>query len=171
MKQPLEIERKFLIRMPDIAFLSAQPGARIKHITQTYLLSPAGVTARVRRVKEDGVVRYIRTEKSRLSDRTAIEREQELDEEGYRAALRVADPERLPIKKTRYAVPYEGHVMEVDIYTFWDDRATLEVELTSEDEAFLLPSYLSVVAEVTSDRRYKNAQLARAVPNDLLPEE
>ena len=84
---PLEIERKFLIRMPDAALLAAQPGTRIKHITQTSLLSPAGVTARVRRQKEDGQVRYTRTEKRRLSDMTAIEEECELDEDGYRAAL------------------------------------------------------------------------------------
>lgn len=171
MALPLEIERKFLIRMPDVARLAAEDGVRIKHMTQTYLLAPAGVTARVRRIREDGRVTYVRTEKRRLSDRTATEEEHEIDEEAYRAALRVADPARLPIQKTRYAIPYAGHVMEVDIYTFWDDRATLEVELTDENEEFLLPPYLSVIAEVTADRRYKNAQLAKEVPNDELPPE
>ena len=167
---PLEIERKFLIHMPDIDALSALPGTRIRHITQTYLLSPAGITLRVRKIREDGQTRYIRTEKRRLSDLTAEEMEEELDEDGYRAALRVADPERLPIRKTRYAIPYEGHILEIDIYAFWQDRATLEIELSSEEEAYSLPPYLSVVKEVTADRRYKNAQLARNVPSDPLPE-
>ncbi len=171
MPLPLEIERKFLIRMPDAACLAAQEGVRIKHMTQTYLLAPAGVTARVRRIREDGRVTYVRTEKRRLSDRTAEEEEYEIDEATYRAALRVSDPARLPIQKTRYAIPYAGHVMEVDIYTFWDDRATLEVELTDEEEEFLLPPYLSVIAEVTADRRYKNAQLAKEIPYDTLPPE
>lgn len=168
---PLEIERKFLIRMPCTATLTAQPGARIKHITQTYLLSLPGVTARVRRLEENGAVRYIRTEKRRLTNRTAVEEERELTEEGYLAALRESDPARRPIEKTRYAIPYEGHVMEVDIYTFWQDRATLEIELSNEGEGFSLPPYLSVVSEVTDDRRYKNAQLALAVPDDPLSTE
>ena len=107
----------------------------------------------------------------RRRDRTAEEEEYEIDEATYRAALRVSDPARLPIQKTRYAIPYAGHVMEVDIYTFWDDRATLEVELTDEEEEFLLPPYLSVIAEVTADRRYKNAQLAKEIPYDTLPPE
>ncbi|MBQ8351333.1 MAG: hypothetical protein IJY20_04740 [Clostridia bacterium] len=171
MPPPLEIERKFLIRMPNVDMLTAQDGVRIKHLTQTYLLAGPGVTARVRKIKEDGRVTYVRTEKRRLSDRTAEETECEIDEATYRAALRVADQERLPIHKTRYAIPYKGHVMEVDIYTFWDDRATLEVELSSEDEDFALPPYLSVVAEVTADRRYKNAQLAKEIPHDELPPE
>lgn len=171
MKMPLEIERKFLIRMPDLALLCAQEGVRVKRLTQTYLLAAPGVTARVRRCREDGRVTYIRTEKRRLSDRTAIEEECEIDEATYRAALRVADPARLPIRKTRYAIPYEGHVMEVDIYDFWHDRATLEVELSDEEEAFSLPPYLSVVREVTADRRYKNAQLAKEIPTDPLPPE
>jgi CYTH domain-containing protein len=171
MSLPLEIERKFLIRMPDTAALAAQPGATILHLTQTYLLSAPGLTARVRMIKQDGCVRYVRTEKRRLSDRTAIEEEYEIDEKTYRDALRVSDPERLPIKKTRYAIPYEGHVMEVDIYTFWNDRATLEIELSSEEEAFTQPPYLSVIAEVTADRRYKNAQLAKEIPLDELPPE
>ena len=43
MPQPLDIERKFLIRMPDTALLAAQPGAAILHLTQTYLLAAPAV--------------------------------------------------------------------------------------------------------------------------------
>ena len=171
MPLPLEIERKFLIRMPDTAVLAAQPSVEIMHMTQIYLLAAPGLTARVRKIKQNGEVRYVRTEKRRLSDRTAIEEESEINEQTYRDALRMADPERLPIRKTRYAIPYKGHTVEVDVYSFWNDRAILEVELSSEDEAFSLPSYLSVIAEVTADRRYKNAQLAKEIPNDTLPTE
>ena len=75
MPLPLEIERKFLIRMPDAACLAAQEGVRIQHMTQTYLLAPAGVTARVRRIREDARVTYVRTEKRRLSEVTADRRD------------------------------------------------------------------------------------------------
>ena len=35
---PLEIERKYLIRMPDLAALTAFTGVKIKKIKQLYLL-------------------------------------------------------------------------------------------------------------------------------------
>ena len=56
--------------------------------------------------------------------------------------------------------------MELDVYPFWQDRAILEVEVKSEDEALLLPPDVTVVAEVTADKRYKNVNLAKSVPND-----
>lgn len=163
---PLEIERKFLIRMPDIATLTAQPGCRVLELVQTYLAAPQGVTARVRQCREGARLTWWRTEKRRLSDKTAIENEAEIEETTYRAALATADPTRRPIEKRRYAIPYAGHILEIDVYPFWEDCAILEVELQSEDEAFALPPYLTLIREVTADRRYKNAQLAKHIPPD-----
>ena len=57
-------------------------------------------------------------------------------------------------------------MLEIDLYEFWQDRATLEVELTAEDEKFDLPAYLKIIREVTDDKRYKNVNLARILPND-----
>ena len=160
---PLEIERKYLIRMPDTTCLAAQAGVRIKGITQTYLLDRPGVSARVRAVVEAGETRYIYTAKRRMSPLTAEEDEREITRGEYEAYLQSADPARHPIHKTRYAIPYAGHVVEVDVYEFWDDRATAEIELSREDEEVALPPYLSLVREVSADRRYKNAALAREV--------
>jgi hypothetical protein len=80
---PLEIERKFLIRMPNAEALAAQKGARVWRISQTYLLSPAGLSRRVRKRQEGDEVRYIYTEKLRISPTTAEARERELTEEEY----------------------------------------------------------------------------------------
>ena len=160
---PLEIERKYLIRMPDVAALSACAGVKIKKIKQTYLESEAGVTARVREVETDGKTTYIYTEKRRRTALTAEEREREITAEEYVALLARADGARRPINKTRYALPSGGHIAEVDIYDFWNDRATAEIELAAEDEVAALPPYLQVIREVTADRRYKNASLAREV--------
>ena len=168
---PLEIERKFLIRMPNVSLLATAEGGRVLMITQTYLNAREGVAARVRLVREGDSVRYIRTEKQRVSARTAIENEWALSEEEYLAALAEVDKTRKPIEKTRYAIPYADHTLEIDIYPFWRDRAILEVELKDEDEEFLLPPYIKVIAEVTDDKRYKNVQLAKAVPQDVLPPE
>jgi hypothetical protein len=80
MKAPLEIERKYLIHMPNVAALEDMQGVRVFHITQTYLCAPAGITRRVRRRTEGDKTVYILTEKERVSSLTAVERERELTE-------------------------------------------------------------------------------------------
>ncbi|MBQ8173986.1 MAG: hypothetical protein IJ009_01145 [Clostridia bacterium] len=165
---PLEIERKFLIHMPRTEDLIAA-GAHVFHIEQTYLVAPRGLSRRVRRLREGNDLRYFYTEKVRISPATAEEREREIDLLEYASLLGERDTARMTIEKTRYAIPCEdGHTAEVDVYEFWHDRATVEVELASEDEAFSLPPCLSVVREITADKRYKNAALAKELPCDPL---
>lgn len=161
---PNETERKFLIAMPDPARLLAEPGARADRITQTYLLSPRDVTLRVRRRETETGVLYTATKKRRLSDMTAEEQERTITEAQYRALLAAADPALSPIEKTRYTVPFGPHLLEVDVYPFWGRTAILEIELPSEDAPVSLPPYLTVLREVTADKRYKNVALAKAIP-------
>ena len=78
-KKP-EIERKFLIAMPDEAMLAAIPGATCDELVQTYLVSEAGVTARVRRRTTAHGVVYTATQKRRITAVTAIEEEREVEE-------------------------------------------------------------------------------------------
>lgn len=166
---PLEIERKFLIRMPNTEALAARDGARVWRISQTYLLAPRGISRRIRRIREGEDIRYIYTEKLRISPTTAEEREREIDLLEYAALLGERDEARMTVEKTRYLLPCpSGHVAEVDVYDFWQDRATVEVELSFEDEAFTLPDCLSVVRDITADKRYKNAALAKKLPDDPL---
>ena len=80
--------------------------------------------------------------------------------------MQLADPALRPIFKTRYAIPYKGRTAEVDLYDFWQDRATVEVELANENESAELPPYLRVIREVSDDKRYKNVNLARELPEN-----
>ena len=159
----LEIERKFLIRYPDISLLTGLAGVRVLQIVQTYLASKNGETSRVRKIVSDGVTSYIYTSKIRVTNITHIENERKITREEYEELLLQADSERKPICKTRYCVPNGKHVAEIDVYDFWNDRATLEIELSSEDEEFEMPDFISVIKEVTDDRRYKNASLSKSV--------
>ncbi|MBO7341711.1 MAG: hypothetical protein J6U87_03415, partial [Clostridia bacterium] len=110
--------------------------------------------------------RYIETRKCRVSDLRATEEERELSAADSDALLALADPALRPICKTRYAIPYAGHTVEVDLYDFWQDRATAEVELADEGERVALPPYLHVIREVSDDKRYKNVNLARELPEN-----
>ncbi len=157
---PLEIERKYLIVKPDEALLAAQPAVRLREIEQIYLVAPKGKTRRVRRLCESGQTCLLYTEKTRLTALTAREEEYEITPARYEELLREADPHRRAIRKRRYAIPYGGRVCEVDIYPFWEKHATLEIELSSEEEVPLIPDFLSVLRDVSADRRFKNVNLA-----------
>lgn len=162
--EPLEIERKFLIAMPEEAVLERESAGRIA-ITQIYLCrGRSGENRRIRRSFADGREVFYYTEKCRLTDRTRIEREREITREEWDRLLPEADSDRRPIEKTRWKVPYAGHVLEIDIFPFWQDRAFCEAELGSEDEELRLPPWLRVIREVTEDIRYTNSALALEIP-------
>ena len=162
MTEPLEIERKFLIEMPDRTLLDRCPVRW--EMWQTYLLSRPGVSARVGETEQ-----FFHTEKQRLTDRTCVEREREIDAREYEALLAQRDPARVTIHKMRYCLPEGGLVFEIDVYPFW---RRLAGELQREDQRFTVPWGLRVLREVSGDRRLKNAALAGHVPpeEELLAE-
>jgi CYTH domain-containing protein len=163
---PIETERKFLIRYPDISLLENAPNVRIKHIEQTYLLCENGKSARVRKICEGDKIRLVKTVKERISILSAYEDEFEIDESRYAEELKSRDPQKNTIIKTRYCIPFDNHLIEIDIFPFWTDRAILEVELGDEKEEFSLPDYVYVIKEVSDDPRYKNTRLAKSIPTD-----
>ncbi len=159
-----EIERKYLIRFPDIKTLLAQKDVQQWEIVQIYLtVSGPGETRRIRQVVSDGKIRYYKTFKRRLSDLSNEEDEGEIDQLEYIELSREVEPSCKPLGKTRYRIPYEGHVLEFDIYPFWKDRAILEIELENENEGAALPDYVHVIRDVSADPAYKNRQLAENV--------
>ena len=161
----MEIERKYLIRMPEENMLRGMPGCAVWDIVQTYLRDGGvGQTRRVRSIRTGGETRYVYTFKQRINELTCDEREEEIDAEAYAALMRDANPELTSIEKRRYRIPYRGQLLEIDLYSFWNDRATLEIELEREDQAPELPDWLEIVRELTGERDYKNRYLAERVP-------
>ena len=130
----IETERKFLICYPDIKILAETFLADKKEMVQTYLNAEKGVTSRVRKVTTDKGIKYIRTEKRRISLMSAFEDESEISLEEYEKLLLNANKELKPVLKTRYSFPYKEHVIEIDVYPFWNDRAVLEIEMKDENE-------------------------------------
>ncbi len=159
----LEIERKYLIRMPDAALLAQLPASEIE---QTYILSPEGARERVRRREyADGTV-FTHTAKTRLSVLSRIEKEEQISEERYRELLLRADPARRPVRKRRLILRYDGQDFEIDVFPFWNDRALMELELRSEEQELRLPPGIEIIREVTADGRYTNSAIAREIPRE-----
>ena len=164
-----EIELKYLIRYPDATMLAAQPGCAVWQITQVYLPDGEnGQTRRIRRVVTGGKTLYYRTFKGFISAMTNAEDEHEITREAYEAYFAQRDTQSNPIEKTRYRVPYQGHVLEFDLYPFWSDRAIMEIELEREDEAPAIPEWVEIIRDVTGDRAYKNRLLAMRVPMEAI---
>ena len=158
--QGQEIERKYVIRRPSDAWLAARPELKTIRIEQTYLKAPRGLERRVRSAETNGTVRYTYTEKSDCATLCRMENEREITPEEYEHLL--LERESAALKKTRYAFPYEGHLMELDCYPFWRDRAVLEVELSDPEEIFSLPRDLVILKDATEDGSLKNRALAKA---------
>ena len=158
--EPFEIERKFLIEYPDIAWLESLPNCHKVDIIQTYLLAPEGDEIRVRQRGESGSYTYYQTTKRRVTDVKRVEIERRLTQREYLTLLMEADPSLHPIRKTRYCLTWENQYFEIDVYPFWDDQAIVEIELSEENAEIRFPEELKVIREVTDDESYKNYSLA-----------
>ena len=165
---PLEIERKFLIALPDLAAVSGMPGCRVREIRQTYLEKIPGrkTERRLRRIVENGTVSYIFTKKEKITKLTRREDEREISEEEYRDFYAEAEKE---LTKTRYSFPYGDHVVEIDVYPYeiggkgLIGKAVLEVELRSEREEFALPDFIVIERELTGTKEFSNKTLAKRI--------
>ena len=159
--EPLEIERKFLLSRPSEEFLKSIADAR-EDIIQTYLPIEDNKFRRVRKtLKEDGKDYYYYFEKLQVSDTTRIERMQEITQEEYTELLMNADPESNPIRKTRYYVKKDPLIFEIDLFDELPDYAIAEVELEDDNTVVEFPEGFDVIREVTRDKRFGNALLAK----------
>ena len=148
----IETERKFLVQ--DDRF-KAQ-AVESHHIRQGYIAHDDGRTVRVRLWDEQGVL----TIKGPSMDGgvSRYEWEKELSRQEAEDLFLLCKPGM--VDQTRWIVPAGVRKFEVD--EFHGDNEGLvmaEIELGSPDEPFERPSWLG--KEVTGDRRYYNAYLAR----------
>lgn len=144
-----EIERKFLVTGEFKSQAYAQ-----SRIVQGYISSARGRTVRVR--IRDGKGYLTIKGASNASGTSRYEWEHELPLAEAQELMKLCEPG--VIDKTRYLVRSGVHTFEVD--EFYGENAGLivaEVELTSEEEAFVKPCFIG--KEVTGDVRYYNSQL------------
>lgn len=159
--EPYEIERKFLIKYPDLKSLENRPDCKKVEIIQTYLNAGENEEVRVRQRGADGSFVYFKTVKKKITDTTRIETEERLSQTEYLKLLLEADTSMRQIRKTRYCLTYKGQYFEIDIYPFWNDQAIAEIELLTEQDEINIPKFLHVIKEVTDDDNYKNHSLAK----------
>ena len=166
--EPFEIERKFLIYYPNIKELESMPNCTKVDITQTYLKSKDGIERRIRARGIDGDYLYYLTEKRKISNMKRIEVERKLTQNEYLTLLMEADNKLHTIHKTRYCLSENNQYFEIDIYPEWNNQAIMEIELNQEDEEIKAPEFIKIIKEVTDDNNYKNYQMAKDMPMELV---
>lgn len=149
--QNREIERRFLISSPP-ANLDLYPSRLLE---QGYLAS-GDTTVRLRR---DGESDFVLTVKRGVFPDTE-EREVPLTAPQFEMLWPLTAGRR--IRKTRHAIPYDAHRIELDFFHGLHDGLRIaEIEFADlrTCEAFIPPDWFG--PEITGDRQYANATLAR----------
>jgi len=151
-----EIERKFLINEPPLNL----EDCTAYDIRQGYMHVSENMEIRIRR-KGDQHFQAVKLG-------TGLNRHEVENEIGQLQFEELwPDTEGRHVEKTRYEIPYENLVIELDIYEGdLKGLITAEVEFESEDQSarFTPPTWFG--PEITHDERYKNKNLAL----DGLPE-
>ncbi|MBQ2605063.1 MAG: hypothetical protein II589_08590 [Clostridia bacterium] len=160
--KPVEIERKLLIKMPDMSQLKKMENYSESYIEQIYISQTGefdGNRIRSRRY-ENGDCIYFKTHKEDITGLTRFEDEKQISYEEYVSLSKLKAEGSRAINKTRCCFDYKGLTLEVDIYAFCQEKATLEIELESEEQQFFVPPFIEVIADVSGVERYRNYSLA-----------
>ena len=145
-----EIERKFLVRTD--GWKKAVTSQT--HIRQAYIAAEPDRSVRVRTRNDKTAQLTIKFGKGALT-RDEFEYPISHNDALEMLAFSIGNV----IEKTRYTVDFEGFTWEVDVFEgAYRGLVTAEVEMTSEEDAPSLPTWLG--REVTGDKRYSNQALA-----------
>ena len=154
----IENEIKLLIEIPKEDFFKKYKAVKCD-IEQAYLLSKNG-SHRIRKRGINGSYLYYETVKQRITVSKCYEYENTITENRYNELLKQRNPKKNIIKKNRYCFLYKSQYFELDIYSFWNDKATLELEINQDGQNYELPPEITVIKDVTNDKKYKNNYLA-----------
>lgn len=165
----IEAERKWLIKSPKSWALIADLFDNlidVKRIEQTYLIPDENKqSARIRKTIEgltgDTNVVYHYNIKNFIEKGVNKEFEKEISKKQYEKLLKNARPDQKEIAKTRFLFKYNNQIFELDLFKRdLNGLAILELELNNINDKVQLPPFLSIIKEVTGDKKYSNFTLA-----------
>ncbi len=171
--EPLEIEQKFLIKIPDIASFPVHTTE--SSIIQDYLLpNEQGETPRLRARSDGESTSYFYTVKRDVRPGVRFETERMIGKREYEELLNLKDPACGTIKKRRVCFFYENQFVEVDLFDepviesdLFDQTpgyaplALMEIEQSHIQQELSLPPFVHVIRNVTEDGRYSNRALSK----------
>lgn len=157
---PIEIERTFLMEPLDIS--AHVPIYQSVDIEQMYLMNTKpNEELRVRKRGRDGAFAFYRTVKYVIGDGERVEIEYQIGDSEYRWSTQFQLPGTRIIRKTRTCFVYGDQYFEYDRFLDPPGIHKLEIELTDRNDSLVLPDFIRVIREVTGEKAYTNAELAK----------
>lgn len=150
-----EIERKFLLKNDDWK----------AHVTETHIIKQGYLQSGLDPSQKSSVRIRISNKQANINVKSA---ELSVVRQEFEYDIPLHDAEQmlmtlcggLVIEKTRFYVPYESHLWELDVFTGENKGLEMaEVELSQLDEHFERPDWLG--PEVSHDGRYYNNYLIK----------
>jgi adenylate cyclase len=153
----IEIERKFLVNNDD--WKRSGQIVRKKAIEQWYLNTDPRCTVRVR-TRPDMTELNVLCIKGKSVGMSRGEIEKNVTVAEANQLLEMREEGTITVTKTRFELEIDGILWELDSFHGANDGLVMvEVELTSEDQEIIIPSWVG--KEVTTDHRYSNSMLAK----------
>jgi len=151
----IEIERKFLIKTDEWK----------AHVTETHVIKQGYLQSGLDASQKSSVRIRISNKQANINVKS-VELKAVRQEFEYEIPLHDAEQmlttlcSDVVIEKTRFYVPYESHLWEIDVFAGENKGLQMaEVELGSLEEDFARPDWLG--PEVTNDERYYNIYLLK----------
>jgi len=151
-KSPIEIESKFLVKyLPENIDQYEH-----KNINQGYLaITEDGTEVRLRQ-KGDQYFQTVKIGSGQIRD----EFEVDINKSQFDMLWQATEGKR--VEKVRYFIPFENHIIELDVYQgILDGFYSAEIEMDSQLDSIdisRLPDWIG--ADITTDKRFKNQSLA-----------
>lgn len=171
----MEIERKFLVKLDDVAQIfsdeiSLNGSFKMIYIEQSYLVNTEKISVRVRiqrefESKELSKFSLIKESKAFMNIKEATiesfaERLETEFEIPFDDALHLYQTSRYILRKNRNIIHHDGQKWELDVFQFpFFNFALAEIELPSLDTNITLPSWVG--REVTHEKKFLNSELAK----------
>jgi len=135
--------------------------SRAMWIEQTYLPSDELTERRIRKVKINNSISYYFSVYKIMEDgQRLIVSEKNIDEKIYNQLMQGKDDSYETIEKTRYYFSDNGTYFALDVFNDITDIGILEVNVV-EHEKVTIPSFVSVMENVTKNKDYYNKNIAK----------
>ncbi len=155
-------KKRFLIRKPDMEWLENKSFSHRVEIVETFITSPKDEECIIHQ-RGDGEHFVCYETIRKVVNGKLLELEKRLTEDQYLDLLEEADPDTMPIHKTRYYLYYKQQYFELDLYPDMEDEALIETEVSDQEDPVELPPELTVIRDVSGTPEYRRKNLAKKI--------
>ena len=144
----LEIERRYLVNKSKFIYPQKK-----KEIKQAYIFIEEKQVLRVRMIDDRSFLTY----KFNKSGIERLEFEYQIPNKDARKLISLSENYR--IHKTRYYLPINNHIWEIDEFHGYNDGLLIaEIELSDKNEAIEIPDWVG--DEISTEKKYFNFSLS-----------